>query len=188
MRWTMTVRGLRMAGFAAGLGCLLFGGLGAAAAQQASAVAKLDLRRFVGSWYEVARYPNRAEKHCANDAVRLYALGDKPGRIQVVTTCRTKEGYADVRNMNGRTADKNGDGKLKVTSIWPFSTPFWVLAVGPQYEWALLGNPNHKLLWVLSRTPTMTPEVLAEAEAKASAEGYDRGKLVMVLQPSSHEQ
>jgi apolipoprotein D and lipocalin family protein len=161
---------------------LLAGGSGMAWAQTVSAVAALDLERYTGTWYEVARYPNKAEKRCVSDGMMLYALGDKPYRFQRVSSCEMKDGVRDVRNANGKAQDKSGDGRFKVSSMWPFSSKQWVLAVGPAYEWALVGAPNHKTLWVLSRTATMTPEVLAEIEGKAAAEGFDKSKLVMVAQ------
>jgi apolipoprotein D and lipocalin family protein len=65
-----------------------------------------------------------------------------------------------------------------VTSIWPFARKYWVLAIGEAYDWALVGDPNHKSLWVLSRTNTVTPELLEEIERRAVAEGFDIAKLV----------
>lgn len=162
------------------VGCLL-AGAGMAAGQGVSAIPKLDLNRYMGAWYEVARYPNKKEKHCVSDSMVLYAPGDKSNRFSVVISCQMKGGNPDAWNANGKM-DKNGDGRLTVSSLWPFSAKDWVLAVGPEYEWALVGSPNHKSLWVLSRTAVMQPEVLAEIEGKAKAEGFDTGKLVIAPQ------
>jgi len=175
----MTKRVLAMGG----LGAMGLGLAGLAGGQTVAAVPALDLNRYTGTWYEVARYPNKAEKHCVSDAVMLYALADKAKKFQVVSSCATKDGYRNVRNGNGKRADKSEDGRLKVSYSWPFSSKYWVLAIDPEYsEWALVGNPNRKTLWVLSRTGAMRPEVLAEVEAKASAEGFDAAKLVRVTQ------
>jgi len=155
--------------------------LGASAgwAQPATPVAKLDLNQLTGAWYEIAHLPVKSEKHCVADGRLLYALGDKPGRFQMVSSCRMKDGYIDVRNNNGRVADKSGDGKMKVATLWPLSRKYWVLALGPENGWALVGTPNHKSMWILSRTE-MKPETLNEVKAKASSEGYDLGKLIVV--------
>jgi apolipoprotein D and lipocalin family protein len=158
---------------------LLIPGLVQAEAQAVSPVPKLDLKRFSGAWYEMALYPNKKEKKCVSDGVVLYALGDKPGRLQVVTSCMLKGGATDVRNANGKLADKSGDGKLKVSYLWPFSTKYWVLATGPEYEWVVVGSPDHKLLWILSRTAVMKAETMDEAKAKAGAMGFDTAKLVV---------
>ncbi|QHN05573.1 lipocalin family protein [Granulicella sp. WH15] len=162
--------------------CLLLAGAQALRGQSVRAVPKVDLPSFTGTWYEVARYADKREKECVGDVFMLIALADKPNRFQLVNSCKTKTGYTDTNNGNGRTQDKSGDGKLKVTYIWPFSKKFWVLAVGPGYEWSLVGNPNHKDLRVLARTTTMKPEVLAEIKAKAAAQGFPVGKLVMTPQ------
>ncbi len=153
-----------------------------AESQAVTAVPGLDMNRFVGTWYEIARLPNKGEKHCVSNAIVLYALGEKPNRFSVVNSCKTKDGAVDVRNGNGKAQDKSGDGKMKVTYTWPFSVKEWVLAVGTDNAWVLIGSPNHKLLWVLGKTAKMAPEVLGEIRAKAASEGFDVTKLTMTPQ------
>ncbi len=148
-----------------------------AAGQTTTAVPKLDHKQFMGTWHEVARYPNKAEKLCVSDAVQLFAERYKANQFTLVTNCQTKKGPSDARNYNGKM-DESGDGKLKVTTIWPFSRKLWVVALGPDYNWALIGSPNHKSLWILSRTAVMKPQVLAELKTKAAAEGFDPDKLI----------
>ena len=152
-------------------------------AQAVTPVPQLDYNRYVGVWYEVARYPNRPEKLCVRNAEVLYALADKNARLQIVDTCRVQDGSSSVRNLNAYRANKKGtDGKLKITTLWPFSKPYWVLAIDPDYQWAVVGSPNHKMLWILSRTPVMQPDVLTQTEARAAAQGFDTAKLVTVSQ------
>ncbi len=155
----------------------------AASAQNAVAVPQLDFMRFSGTWYEVARLPTKAEKKCSGMPLALYARGDKADHLQVVNSCPAKDGSTEIRNANGKYADKAGDGKLKVTYLFPFATKQWVLATAPDYDWALVGSPNHKTLWVLSRTAAIKPEDLAEAKAKASAQGFDTAKLIIAPPP-----
>jgi apolipoprotein D and lipocalin family protein len=146
------------------------------AAQSVNAVPKLDLDRYMGTWYEVARYPAKPENHCLSDAEVLYALGDKKNTFQVVISCTIKDNNSDFWNTKGKI-DKAGDGELKMSHFVLFSKKYWVLAIGQDYEWVLVGSPNHKSLWVLSRTTTLKPEVLAEIEAKAVEEGFQASKL-----------
>jgi apolipoprotein D and lipocalin family protein len=162
---------------AGALVALALGLSGNADAQSVTPLPKLDLKRFTGTWYEVALYPDKKQKTCVENAVVLFSEQNKPLQFQVVNSCKMKNGFADVQNGNGKVQDKSGDGKLKVTYIWPFSVKYWVMAVGPEYEWALVGNPNHKNLWVISKTPTMKPEVMEEIKSKAAAEGFDPAKL-----------
>jgi apolipoprotein D and lipocalin family protein len=145
-------------------------------AQTVTPIPKLDLNQYTGTWYEMARYPIKREKECIGEEMMLYALGDKPNSFQLVTSCKIKDDNSDSWNGKGKM-DKTGNGELNVLSIWPFHTKYWVLAIDPAYEWALVGSPNHKSLWILSRATTIKPETLAEIEAKAAAEGFDTSKL-----------
>lgn len=153
-----------------------------AIAQSTSALPSVDLNRFSGSWYEIARLPNKREKGCLADVVDLIALADKVDRLLLVTSCEAKNDYTDVANADIRTEKGSGGGKLKVIYLWPFSEKEWILALGPNYEWVLLGSPNHKALKVLSRTRTLSTEVLAGLKQKAASEGYATGKMTMTLQ------
>jgi apolipoprotein D and lipocalin family protein len=166
-------------------GCAVTAMLGLAvrvgAAQAVQPVAKLDFNSVTGTWFEMARLPDKAEKHCQGDAMRIFALADKKGRFQLVDSCERTDGTKDVRNEDGRLS-KAGDGRRRVIHLWPFSDKQWVLAVGPQQEWMLMGNPNRKELWVLSKTETMTPEVLAQVKGIAAGMGFEVGKMVRVEQ------
>ena len=152
-------------------------------AQTVTAVPRFDLDRSLGIWYEIARYPNKVEKPCVSDGMVLYAAGDKPRHFQMVTSCLMKGADPEAWDANV-TIDKAGDGQLKLTYIWPFSRKYWVLATGPANEWALIGAPNHKSLWILSRTHSITPEILGEIKQKAAAQGFDLAKLVTI--PQTH--
>lgn len=158
-----------------------------ASAQKAHAAAKLDLNQLMGSWFEVARYPDKAERQCVSDAVVLYALGDKPGHFQLVASCVAKDNYTDARNSSGKVANKFGDGRLRLGWFWPFRSKYWVFAVDPGYQWALVGNPNHKALWILSRTPTIDSATLSLIESQASAQGFNPGKLIPIPQKAPHK-
>lgn len=154
---------------------------GHAVAQSVTAMPQLDLNRFTGTWYEIARLPDKPQQHCVGNAIELYALADKSHRFQFVNSCTMKDGSTDVRNANGKE-DKSNDGRLRVNTIWPFTTKRWVLATGPDYEWALVGTPNHKSLWILSRTTSLSPAMLTGIEAKAAAQGFDVSRIVPVNQ------
>lgn len=169
--------GKRLAGWL-GLWMLAVGGLGTMRGQTVAAVPALDLQRFTGTWYEVAVLPNKRQKRCVRDAVILVALGDKARSFTLVSACGTNKGFLDVRNESGKAQDKSGGGKLKVTTLWPFSRKVWVLGLGPDYEWALLGSPNHKAMAVLSRTAVMEPGTVSEVEGRAAGMGFPVGKLV----------
>jgi apolipoprotein D and lipocalin family protein len=166
-----------------GVAVLVVGsGLGSAKAQKVAPVAHLEASQFLGTWFEIARLPNRAEKKCVGGAIQMYAPDYKVGRFQIVDSCKLKDGSHNVRNQSGRRADKSGDGRLKFVTIWPFTAKYWVVGVGPEYGWALLGTPNRKKLWVLSKTAVLPADQLAAAEALAQGQGFNVGKLVVVVQ------
>ena len=164
------------------LAALVLGMSGVAAGQTVTALPSVDLNRFAGSWYEITRLPSKREKGCIADVVDLIGLAYKPDRLTIVNSCKAKNDYTDVRNASIKAEKNSGDGKLKVTYIWPFSEKEWILAVGSDYEWVLIGSPNHKMLRVLSRTRMLSPEVLSEIKLKAASEGYATDKLIMTLQ------
>ena len=113
-------------------------GLGGAD-QPLETVAHVDLGRYVGKWYEIARYPNRFEKECARDVTAEYAALPN-GKISVVNTCLKSDGKAKQSKGSAVVVDKASNSKLSVTFFWPFSGKYWILDLGPQYEYAVVGS------------------------------------------------
>ncbi|MDP9052161.1 MAG: lipocalin family protein [Acidobacteriota bacterium] len=156
-------------------------------AQSAAAIPKLDPNRLTGTYFEIARYPTKREKQCLANEMVLYALGDKPRAFQIVTSCQVKQDNSEYWNKSGKL-DKAANGQIKLGAIWPFSVKYWVIAIAPDYSWALVGNPNHKSLWILSRTPTLAPDVLSSIRSQASAQGFDTAKLIAIPQTMPGDQ
>lgn len=152
---------------------------GSGEAQRATAVPKLDLERYMGVWFEIAQYPIKKQKDCRGSQRVLYALGNKPRTFQMGTFCELSVGGSNEWDAQGKLG-KTGDGRLRLRRLWLLHREYWVLALGPAYEWALVGTPNHKSLWVLSRKAQMDPQMLAEIEDRAKAQGFDTAKLSMV--------
>lgn len=146
-------------------------------------VPSVDLNRYAGRWYEIARYPNRFQRQCAGDTMATYSLlGD--GRIAVVNTCRTKDGKVDVAKGKAKISDKRTNTKLKVTFFWPFSGDYWIIGLDREYRWAVVGEPSRKYLWILSRTPEMKHEDYNAALRAVRKNGYDEARLLMTPQSS----
>lgn len=141
-----------------------------------ASVKNVDLKRYIGRWYEIARYPNRFQRDCASDTTAEYAL--KPnGKVRVVNTCRKSDGAAKKASGTARVVDPS-NARLKVTFFWPFYGDYWIIGLDPEYRWAVVGEPGRKYLWILSRTPQMTGADYQQAVEQARAAGYDPQRLV----------
>ncbi len=152
-----------------------------AQAQTATAVSALDLKKFDGQWFEIEQLPTKADRKCTANSYSLFARSEKDRQYMQVRSCTIKPGENRVINFVGQQ-DKAGDGKLRITRLLFLHRARWVLAMAPDGKWALMGNPNHKELWILSRTPKIAPEVLSTITAQASAQGFDISKLRAVTQ------
>ncbi len=144
-------------------------------------VAQVDLNRYAGKWYEIARYPNRFQKDCVGDTSATYTLLPD-GSVQVVNECRSVEGTVKRAVGRAKVADKRSNAKLKVSFFWPFYGKYWVLDLGADYEYAVVGEPSRKYLWILSRTPQMEPAVYESLLRKLEVAGYDPSRLLRTPQ------
>ena len=146
------------------------------------AVTTLDTDRIRGTWYEIARYPYNKEKRCVSDARELIAPDYKPTQLLLVDACLTKAGDIEARNLTAVAKKKSTGGEFRVRTFWPFWRKYWILALSPDYTWTMLGSPDHKTLWVFSKTPTLPSDTLAAIEATGTAQGFPSNKLVLTPQ------
>ena len=147
-------------------------------------VEKVELNRYTGTWHETARYPNRFQKDCVSDTTAAYTLRED-GKINVVNSCLTKERKRKTARGTARVADKKTNAKLKVTFFWPFSGNYWVIALDPEYKYAVVGEPNRKYLWILSRTPALDDDIYRKILDQIREAGYDASKLLKTPQSAS---
>jgi apolipoprotein D and lipocalin family protein len=152
------------------------------AAEPLQTVGTIDLARYAGQWHEVARYPNRFQQQCVAETTATYALRDD-GKVSVVNRCRTRDGHDEVsgvaRRVDGRT-DRLQVSFLPEALRWlPIGWgDYWVIELAPDYRYAVVGEPSRQYLWVLSRTPTLSPEDRRAIESRLPAHGYDAARLV----------
>lgn len=148
-------------------------------------VKKLDLERYLGTWYELARFDHKFERGMEG-VTATYSLRDD-GKIKVVN--RGKEGSlkGPVSEAIGKAKvpNKNEPGKLKVSFFWFFYGDYFVLDLDENYQWALIGSSSDKYLWILSRTPHVSEELYNELLEKLSKRGYDVNQLIIVKQKST---
>ncbi len=143
-------------------------------------VQHVDLKRYMGLWYEIARYPNRFQRDCESDTTAKYALLEN-GKVEVLNTCRKKDG--GLKDAKGKAKAVDGsNAKLKVTFFWPFYGDYWIIGLDPDYRWAVVGEPSRKYLWILSRTAQITEADYEKALEQVRAAGYDESRLIRTKQ------
>ena len=148
-----------------------------------ASVPSVDLARYSGKWFEIASFPMFFQRNCVGDTTAEYAA--KPnGDISVHNRCRTSSGFDDATG-NATRVEGFGNSRLKVSFFWPFKADYWVIGLDPSYRWAVVGNPNRKYLWVLSRTAQLPPALLEAALASARQQGFDLTQLRYTAQAIS---
>lgn len=137
----------------------------------------VDLGRYSGTWYEIARYPNRFQKGCINSQAAYTLRQD--GTVSVLNTC-TDERTGKHRQAEGKAwvIDKSSNAKLKVSFFWPFAGDYWIIELGEEYEYAVIGHPERKFLWILSRTRQMEEKVYLDILSRLPQQGYDTSRLM----------
>jgi apolipoprotein D and lipocalin family protein len=138
-------------------------------------VLHVDLERYLGKWYEIAHLPFRFEDNCT-DITATYGLS-KDGNVSVLNEC-LRDGKLKQAKGKARVVDKNTGAKLKVTFFWPFSADYWIIALGKEYDHAVVGTPNRKYLWILSRTSQIDDKLFSQLVESASSKGFDVSNLI----------
>jgi apolipoprotein D and lipocalin family protein len=143
----------------------------------------VDLDRYAGDWFEIARFPNRFQLQCVGDVRASYARRPD-GRIDVVNRCRTATGETEARGV-ARIVDERSFAKLKVrfAPAWLSWLPmvwgdYWIIGLAPDYSWAVVGDPGREYVWILARTAQLDDASTAMARAAARDNGFDLTRLV----------
>jgi apolipoprotein D and lipocalin family protein len=146
-------------------------------------VPAVDLARYAGDWFEIARFPNRFQRQCVGDVRASYARRPD-GRLDVVNRCRTASGETEARGV-ARIADTRTFARLEVrfAPAWLSFLPavwgdYWIIGLAPDYSWAVVGDPGREYLWILARSPRLDDDSAAAARAAARDNGFDVDRLV----------
>ncbi len=146
-------------------------------------VPSVDLHRYVGNWYEIARYPNRFEKDCVSDVTARYSLRDD-GKIEVVNSCRRADGKIKTAKGSAKIIDPQSNAKLKVTFFWPFYGDYWIVQLDPEYRYAVVSEPKRNYLWILSRTPRLPADTYTQILSRIREQGFDPSRLITPVHSS----
>jgi apolipoprotein D and lipocalin family protein len=147
-------------------------------------VPRVDLQRYLGTWYEIATIPQSFQRGCVGTTA-TYSLRDD-GVINVVNRCRigTLAGEEKVATGRARVVDKSSNSKLEVSFFGPFWGEYWIIELEPDYRYAVVGHPSRDSLWILSRTPTMDEAQYDQIVSRLKGAGYAVERLVRTPQPS----
>jgi apolipoprotein D and lipocalin family protein len=143
----------------------------------------VDLARFAGRWHEIARLPNCFQRGCVG-AQAVYTPR-RDGTLGVVNTCTTArgrcrqvEGWAEPVPCSGNARLRVRFGGLAALAPVPREGNYWIIALDDDYRHALVGTPDRRFLWILSREACVDPEVYREFTARARCLGFDVDRLV----------
>ena len=147
-------------------------------------VDRVDLARYLGTWYEIASFPQRFQRGCTATTATYSLRAD--GDIDVVNRCRDRTITGPERSARGRArvVDRASNARLEVSFFRPFWGAYWIVDLGPEYEYAVVGHPSRDYLWILSRTRSMDPAVYDGILERLRIQGYETERLVRTAQPS----
>lgn len=147
-------------------------------------VASVDLKQYTGKWYEIARYEDNSRKSCVGNTTISYAL-KQDDEIEITNECINKDGITDTLKTNARIADKTTNAKLEIkmkksgffsafSSKWK---DYWILDIGSNYNYAVIGDPKREDFHILSRQPEMNAATYQRILRFAETIGYNPGKI-----------
>ena len=148
-----------------------------AMSQTLEVVPYVDLKKYAGKWYEIASIPQRFQKGC-NCTTAEYTLTDKDYVI-VENRCNKDSINGKLSYIKGKAfVDENSENaKLKVQFFWPFKGKYWIIDLANDYSYAVVGHPNRKYLWILSRTAIMNDNTYKEIISRIKEKGFDISKI-----------
>jgi apolipoprotein D and lipocalin family protein len=150
-------------------------------------VPSVDVPRYMGTWYEIAKYPNWFQKKCVSSTSATYSL-QADGQVQVLNRCKTAKGEWSEALGQARQIGRANSPRLQVrfAPSWLSFIPmvwgnYWIIDLDPQYQWVVVSEPSREYLWILSRTPELPAATYQSLLDKLAANGFDLQR----IQPSS---
>jgi apolipoprotein D and lipocalin family protein len=136
----------------------------------------VDLDRYYGTWYEIARLPNRFQAMCVSDTQATYRPDGN--QVTVVNRCRTADGKFEQADGVAKVVAGSHGAKLRVSFFRPFYGDYWILDLDPDYRWVLVGEPSRKYAWILARQPRLDDATREALLNRAATLGFDRRAFV----------
>ncbi len=165
------------------LGVSIILGAGCSRRKNLHLVSDLDLQRYMGKWYEIARTDNRFERNMEHVEAVYRMLPN--GHVEVINS-GVDSRTGKPRKAIGKAHAGKIAGRLRVSFFWIFYSDYDVLELGKDYDWALVGGSSPKYLWILSRTPQLPQPTLDSILHLARLRGYDTSKLIFDNRPAEN--
>lgn len=148
-------------------------------------VKTFNVQKYLGKWYEIASIRHSFQKGCVATTA-TYSLRTN-GKVNVLNECRkyTFDGKLDRARGTAWAPNPSEPAKLVVQFFWPFKGDYWVIELGENYEYAVVGHPSRDYLWILSRTPQMDARLYDDLMIRLKDVGYDLLRIERTPQPDS---
>jgi len=151
-------------------------------------VSSVDLKQYSGTWYEIARYPNKFQDQCVGNTTATYTI-KKENKIEVLNQCVKENGTVDKAKGEARIVDKNTNAKLEVrfapkflsfiSAVWG---DYWIIDLDENYKYAAIGDPKREYFWILSREPELDDSTYQSILRRAEAKGFNPAKVIKTPQ------
>lgn len=151
-------------------------------------VSSVDLKRYSGKWFEIARYPNKFQKNCVGNTTATYTMKAE-NKIEVLNECLKKDGTKINAKGEARIVDKQTNAKLEVrfaprflafiSAVWG---DYWVIDLEENYQYAVIGDAKREYFWILSRTAEMSDATYQNILRRAEKQGYNPAKVIKTPQ------
>lgn len=148
-----------------------------------STVPYVDVNRYLGKWYEIGKTPNFFQRNCLTSEADYTLIS--PTEMGILNTCQTKAGKTETATGVAKIVDLNSHAKLTVqfnnwfSKLFPWLTrgDYWIIDLDSDYKWVIVGHPQQKYLWILSRDPKMDEATYNALLGRAQKQGYDISKI-----------
>lgn len=157
-------------------------------ASELKTISSLDIPRYMGTWFEIAKFPNRFQKQCMGHTSARYSL-QQDGTVQVINRCRLENGEMNSAIGTARQIGPQDSPKLKVrfAPAWLSFLPlvwgdYWVIDLDEQYQLVAVSEPTREYLWILSRTPSVDSAAYIQMLERLSSKGFEIHKLELTRQ------
>lgn len=144
-------------------------------------VPNVDLNKYMGKWYEISTIPQRFQKGC-HCTTAEYSLTEK-GYVKVVNSCKKDSINGAASGIEGKAfvVKNSNNSKLKVQFFWPIKAKYWIIDLAEDYSYAVVGHPNRKYLWILSRTPQMDDPTYQQIIDRLKEQEFNTDLLVKTI-------